>query len=119
MRYTYWQGEGDVVANTLGTYLRELRESKGWSQTQVSFQTDRLGFGVPVSTLSKIESGGTEYPGIAILDVLSRALGVELDALLEAAGLDPVLTWYHRSPSLACQGNRDITECSWMLMLRS
>lgn len=98
-RYTLVAGgEGDVVANALGAYLREIRERKGWSQTQLSFQTDRLGFGVQTSTISKIESGTIDMPNVAILDVLARALGVELDALLESLGLDISPRW---SPEVA------------------
>ena len=62
----------------LSRVLRELRESKGLSQTQLA----KLGK-VDRSYLVKLEGGEKKNPSLDVLKRLARALGVPVTELLE------------------------------------
>jgi transcriptional regulator with XRE-family HTH domain len=61
-------GEASVAVR-----LKTLRQRRGWSQNQLSTHSD-----VSNSTISRIESGEIQSPGVDILRKLSGALGVDL-----------------------------------------
>lgn len=56
--------------------LRELREARGWSQSELSRQS-----GVPQATISRIESG-TRRIDLDVLERLADALGVNAVVLV-------------------------------------
>jgi transcriptional regulator with XRE-family HTH domain len=62
--------------STVATRLRTLRTRRGWSQNQLAAQSY-----VSNSTISRIESGDIESPGVEILRRLSGALRVDLSDL--------------------------------------
>ncbi|WP_051499628.1 helix-turn-helix domain-containing protein [Nocardia sp. BMG51109] len=74
---------GDVLA-AVGPRLRELRRRSGDTLTAVSKST-----GIPVSTLSRLESG-QRRPGLELLLALAKTYRVPLDELVGApASGDP------------------------------
>ncbi len=76
--------EDDAVLAAVGPRLRELRRRSGATLTALSGTT-----GIPVSTLSRLESGHRR-PGLELLLPLARAYGMPLDELVGApAGADP------------------------------
>ncbi|MBB4931704.1 transcriptional regulator with XRE-family HTH domain [Lipingzhangella halophila] len=76
--------EFDAVLNAVGPRLRELRRRSGATLTALSQTT-----GIPVSTLSRLESGQRK-PGLELLLPLARAYQVPLDELVDApASGDP------------------------------
>ena len=76
--------EFDAVLSAVGPRLRELRRRSGATLTALSETT-----GIPVSTLSRLESGQRK-PGLALLLPLARAYQVPLDDLVGApASGDP------------------------------
>ena len=66
---------------TLGSYIREQRERRGWLQTELAQRS-----GVPQAVISQIETGAKKLPGADIRRKLARALGVPHLELLVAAG---------------------------------
>lgn len=56
--------------------LKSLRTRRGWSQNQLSSHAE-----VSNSTISRIESGDIQSPGVDILRKLSGALGVDLSEI--------------------------------------
>jgi transcriptional regulator with XRE-family HTH domain len=76
--------EFDAVLTAVGPRLRELRRRRGATLTALSETT-----GIPVSTLSRLESGHRR-PGLELLLPLARAYQMPLDELIGApAGGDP------------------------------
>lgn len=76
--------EFDDVLNALGPRLRELRRRRSVSLTQVSATT-----GIPISTLSRLESGHRK-PSLEQLLRLAKTYQVPLDELVDApASGDP------------------------------
>lgn len=76
--------EFEAVLSAVGPRLRELRRRSGATLTALSETT-----GIPVSTLSRLESGQRK-PGLALLLPLARAYQVPLDDLVGApASGDP------------------------------
>jgi transcriptional regulator with XRE-family HTH domain len=74
----------DAVLAAVGPRLRELRRRHGATLASVAETT-----GIPVSTLSRLESGQRK-PGLELLLPLAKAYGTPLDELVGApAGLDP------------------------------
>lgn len=59
-------------AYELGRSVRELREERGWSQTELARAA-----GMTQSAVARFEAGGT-VPTLVVLERLARALGVEL-----------------------------------------
>ncbi|MEU6642683.1 XRE family transcriptional regulator [Saccharomonospora sp. NPDC046836] len=69
--------ETDTVLKAIGPRLRELRRRTGATLTAVSAAT-----GIPVSTLSRLESGQRK-PGLELLLPLARTYRVPLDELVQ------------------------------------
>lgn len=61
------------LAFELGAGVRELREARGWSQTQLANAA-----GMTQSAVARFEAGGT-VPTLPVLERLAEALDVELD----------------------------------------
>ncbi|MFF4749811.1 helix-turn-helix domain-containing protein [Streptomyces sp. NPDC002514] len=70
--------EFDAVLAAVGPRLRELRRRRGTTLTALSETT-----GIPVSTLSRLESG-LRKPGLELLLPLARAYQLPLDELVDA-----------------------------------
>lgn len=66
----------------LGKKLRELRESRGWTQEQAEEAS-----GVPQTTISAIENGKAQRPSDANLARLAATYGVSRASLYAAAKL--------------------------------
>ncbi len=62
----------------LGQKIQKLRETKNWSQQQLEEVSE-----VPQSSISRIEKGVLNNPGIETLRKLATALGVTVSELLE------------------------------------
>ncbi|WP_031469175.1 helix-turn-helix domain-containing protein [Sciscionella sediminilitoris] len=76
--------EFEAVLSTVGPRLRALRRRSGSTLAELSAST-----GIPVSTLSRLESGNRK-PGLELLLPLARAHRVPLDELVGApASGDP------------------------------
>lgn len=69
------------MTDRLGSYIRDERERRGWTQTELA---DRAG--VPKQTVNRLETGTTKLPGALIRRQLADALGVRHIDLLIAAG---------------------------------
>lgn len=61
--------------------IRELREKKGWSQSELSRRS-----GVKQGVLSYIESGRTKHPRIDTLAAIAAALGTTVEKLVRKVG---------------------------------
>ena len=61
--------------------IKELREKKGWSQSELARRA-----GVKQGVLSYIESGKTKHPRSDTLAAIANALGVNVDRLIRKAG---------------------------------
>lgn len=61
--------------------IRELREKKGWSQSELARRS-----GVKQGVLSYIESGKTKNPRVDTLSAIALALGVTVEKLVKKAG---------------------------------
>lgn len=75
-----------AVDSNPGTFLRELRTEKGWTLAEVSERTR-----IPVSTLSKIETGKMSLSYEKLLR-LSQGLGIDITRLFAAAAALPAAT---------------------------
>jgi ribosome-binding protein aMBF1 (putative translation factor) len=64
--------DGARLAFELGRSVRELRERRGWSQTQLAKAS-----GMTQSAVARFEAGGT-VPTLAVLERLAAALDVSL-----------------------------------------
>lgn len=60
------------LAFDLGRAVRDLREQRGWSQTQLAQAA-----GMTQSAVARLEAGGT-VPTLAVLERIAQALDVEL-----------------------------------------
>lgn len=58
--------------------IQELREAKGWSQSQLARES-----GVPQSTISRLEAGEVGVVNLAHLEKLANAFGVNAALLIE------------------------------------
>ncbi len=61
--------------------IRELRQKKGWTQTELARRS-----GVKQGVLSDIENGKTKHPRIDTLAMIAKALGVPVEMLIRKAG---------------------------------
>jgi transcriptional regulator with XRE-family HTH domain len=61
--------------------IRELREKKGWSQSELSRRS-----GVKQGVLSYIESGRTKHPRSDTLAAIAAALGTTVEKLIRKVG---------------------------------
>jgi ribosome-binding protein aMBF1 (putative translation factor) len=68
------------LAFELGRSVRELRERRGWSQTQLAEAS-----GMTQSAVARFEAGGT-VPTLAVLERLAAALDVSLKVGFEPRG---------------------------------
>jgi ribosome-binding protein aMBF1 (putative translation factor) len=68
------------LAFELGRSVRELRERRGWSQTQLANAS-----GMTQSAVARFEAGGT-VPTLAVLERLAAALDVSLRVGFEPRG---------------------------------
>lgn len=66
-----------ALIKALGKRIKELRQEKGFSQEELAYEAD-----IPLSQVGRIERGETN-PTISTLDVISKALGVDLVTLLD------------------------------------
>ena len=72
---------GDIAGR-----IRQLRTELGWSAQQLADECAKLGHAaLNRSTIAKIESGVRKSVTAAELDVLGRALGVELNTLVRGS----------------------------------
>lgn len=69
------------MTDRLGSYIRDERERRGWTQTELAEKA-----GVPKQTVNRLETGTTKLPGALIRRQLADALGVQHLDLLIAAG---------------------------------
>lgn len=63
----------------IGRRIKELRNVKGWSQEDLARNAN-----VPVTTVSKIETGVIKNPSIEKMVKIAKALGVTVDELITA-----------------------------------
>lgn len=75
-----------MVDSNPGAFLREIRIEKGWTLTEVSERTR-----IPVSTLSKIETGKMSLSYEKLLR-LSHGLEIDITQLFAAASSQPAAT---------------------------
>ncbi|WP_436536675.1 helix-turn-helix domain-containing protein [Actinoplanes sp. HUAS TT8] len=68
------------LAFELGRSVRELRERRGWSQTQLAKES-----GMTQSAVARFEAGGT-VPTLMVLERLAAALDVSLKVGFEPRG---------------------------------
>lgn len=72
------------MARTLGDYLKQLREQKGWTMTEAAEKT-----GIHRSYLWLLEDGQRQSPRPEILKKLSLGYGINVNELLATAGYMP------------------------------
>jgi transcriptional regulator with XRE-family HTH domain len=78
--------EAARLAFSLGAKVRQLRETHGWSQTELARRSD-----MTQSAVARFEAGGT-IPTLPVLYRLTRALGVRLDVSIEDAPSQAVVS---------------------------
>ena len=71
------------MSESLGQYLRSLRNSKHMSMADVREQT-----GITNSRLSKLENDQITDPSISVICKLSKCYGVDVVNVLNEAGMD-------------------------------
>jgi transcriptional regulator with XRE-family HTH domain len=82
-------GKTTEVANsstTLGKAIQRARERAGMTQAALA-----KALGVPQGVVARLETGGRPDPRLSTVLAVANALGVSIDALVEDAGLTPVL----------------------------
>lgn len=57
--------------------IRELRQAKDWSQEDLARAAD-----IPLTTITKIETGVIKNPSIEKIAKIAKALGVSVDTLI-------------------------------------
>lgn len=73
-----------VVAQLIRDLLREVRNDRGWSRRELSWQTVRTGFdGVPESTIEALEVKAGRVPDAEIIRALAEALDLPLERFYE------------------------------------
>jgi len=68
--------------NIIGSNVRKIRESKGWTQEQLAAKCNLLEWNISRGTLAKIEAGVRRVTDIEVKS-LSLALNVEYKELFE------------------------------------
>ena len=86
------------MAFELGRSARELRERRGWSQTQLAEAS-----GMTQSAVARFEAGGT-VATLPVLERLAAALGVRLKVGFEAATCAGVSPRSRDTPAQVVQG---------------
>ncbi|MGA5703126.1 DUF488 family protein [Peterkaempfera bronchialis] len=84
--HPYADGSERARAHRLGRRLRALREARGLTRPELASAA-----GVPLRTLSRLETEGVAQPGLFTIAALARALEVTVDELVAAAGAVPGL----------------------------
>lgn len=70
--YERWRAAFHVDGVAFGKQVRELREAKGWTQDDLHDRT-----GVPIATISELETGASARPRMALTMTLAQAFGFE------------------------------------------
>lgn len=108
--------------NRLGQCLRELREARGWTQDQLSEQSD-----VPQTTISSLESGRVTRTSDENMRRLAKALSVPRRVLYAAADIiesDEEMQWIAQQPDALTRmvalvrANREVMDGLEQLRLR-
>ena len=86
------EGRGDSVvtmgaADNPGLVLRQIRTENDWTLAQVSQKV-----GLPVSTLSKVETGKMSLSYDKLLKI-SRGLNIDIARLFMREAPEPALSW--------------------------
>jgi transcriptional regulator with XRE-family HTH domain len=77
LRSTLVENERPSLEARAGRRVRELRQSRGWSQTDLATRLRPYGFDLTQSTVAKLEAGARPTR-LDELDALAAALGVPL-----------------------------------------
>lgn len=75
----YWNG---TSKNIVGPKIRQLRQSKGLSQTALASQLQLLGMECSDPTILRIEQGGRFVPDYEVA-ILAKYFNISTDTLLE------------------------------------
>jgi transcriptional regulator with XRE-family HTH domain len=67
-----------VPMTPISLRIQQLREAKGWSQSELSRQS-----GVPQTTISRLEAGKIGVVNLAHLEKLANAFGVNAAVMIE------------------------------------
>jgi transcriptional regulator with XRE-family HTH domain len=67
-----------IPMSPISLRIQQLRESKGWSQSELARQS-----GVPQTTISRLEAGKIGVVNLAHLEKLADAFGVNAAVLIE------------------------------------
>lgn len=67
---------------SLGEYIAEKRKAKGWSQRDLAAASN-----ISNAEISRLESGKRKEPSPSVLKDIAKALGVQFEELLQAAGI--------------------------------
>jgi transcriptional regulator with XRE-family HTH domain len=65
---------------SLGGFIKQAREAKGWSQRELSRHS-----GVSISTVHNLEQGLVKTLRLETARLLARSLGVSVDQMADAA----------------------------------
>ncbi len=80
----YYQHTKRENRMSLPAKIKQLREDREWSQTQLAMKS-----GLPRSYIGAIENGRVQSPGADKIVKLSKAFGINEDILYQAAGIKP------------------------------
>ncbi|MBP2644358.1 MAG: transcriptional regulator [Firmicutes bacterium] len=69
--------------NDFGKVLQQLRNDRQWSQRQLAYLSK-----VSNTEINRIESGKRQQPSLTTLQKLAEAFGMDLDELLNMAGVE-------------------------------
>lgn len=67
---------------SLGEYIAAKRKEKGWSQRDLAAASN-----ISNAEISRLESGKRKEPSPSVLKEIAKALGVQFEELLQAAGI--------------------------------
>lgn len=70
--YDRWRTAFHIDGVAFGREVRRLREARGWTQKDLHDRT-----GVPIPTLSELETGASAKPRVALTMTLAQAFGYE------------------------------------------
>lgn len=76
-------GKRAPTAWALGQRIRDLRQSRGFTMQDLVNRAEKLGFKLPLRTLSDLERGERQDPQLSTLLAISRGLGIELSWLVQ------------------------------------
>lgn len=115
-----WRSPAIELAQVLGSRVRELRDSRGWSQSVLAQQ-----LGISKWMITKYE-GGVHVPPLAVLVRLAEVFAVTTDSLLGRGVRDPRLLHClqqvermdPQSRVLVVEAIEGIVQAYWMLFAR-